>query len=88
MRKPGDWMQNPTDERILEALNTGMELGPTVIGRNIDRERSGVSKRLSTLAAYGLVNKVDDGYYEITDLGEQYLDGDLDADALEPADDG
>ncbi|WP_226006654.1 winged helix-turn-helix domain-containing protein [Natrinema salinisoli] len=84
MRKPGDWMQNPTDERILEVLNTGLELGPTAIGRNIDRDRTGVSRRLSELVEYGLVDRVDDGYYAITDLGEQYLAGELDAGELEP----
>lgn len=84
MRKPGDWMQNPTDERILEVLNTGLELGPTTIGRNIDRDRTGVSRRLSVLVEYGLVARVDEGYYIITALGEQYLDEELDADELEP----
>ncbi|MDJ1433051.1 helix-turn-helix domain-containing protein [Halostagnicola sp. A-GB9-2] len=84
MRKPGPWMQNPTDERILEVLNTGLELGPTTIARNIDRHRTGVNRRLSTLVEYGLVSRVDEGYYEISDLGEQYLAGDLDAADLEP----
>ncbi|MEY7851597.1 winged helix-turn-helix domain-containing protein [Natrarchaeobius sp. A-rgal3] len=83
MRKPGNWMQNPTDERILEALNTGLELGPTTIARNIDRDRTGVSRRLSVLVDYGLVNRVEEGYYEITDLGGQYLEGELDASELE-----
>lgn len=84
MRKPGSWMQNPTDERILEVLDTGLELGPTAIGRNIDRHRTGVSRRLSVLADYGLVSRVDDGYYEISALGRQYLEGELDANDLEP----
>ncbi|WP_425499793.1 winged helix-turn-helix domain-containing protein [Natrinema caseinilyticum] len=83
MRKPGSWMQNPTDERILEVLDTGLELGPTAIGRNIDRDRTGVSRRLSMLVDYGLVNRVDEGYYEITELGRRYLAGELDADNLE-----
>lgn len=80
-------MQNPTDDRILEVLETGLELGPTTIGRNIDRDRTGVSRRLSELADYGLVDRVDEGYYVITDLGEQYLAGELDADELEPSQD-
>lgn len=82
MRKPGDWMQNPTDERIPEILDTGLELGPTTIARNIDRHRTGVSRRLSTLVEYGLVKR-DEGYYEITDLDGRYLAGDLDAGDLE-----
>ncbi|GAB7017202.1 transcriptional regulator [Halostagnicola bangensis] len=58
-------------------------MNPTTIGRNIDRDRTGVSRRLSVLVECNLVNKVDEGYYKITDLGKQYLSGDLDADELE-----
>ena len=88
MRQPGDWMQLPTDERILEALDSsGMILSPAVIARNIDRSREEVTRRLSDLVKYGLASRVERGYYEITDLGEQYLEGDLDADDLEPDED-
>nr|WP_239647756.1 transcriptional regulator [Natrinema altunense] len=69
---------------MLEVLETGLELGPTTIGRDIDRDRTGVSRRLSELATYGLVDRVDEGYYVITDLGKQYLAGELDADGPEP----
>lgn len=86
MRKPGEWMQNPTDERILEVLNTGLELGPTVIARNIDRDRTGVNRRLSVLVEYGLARRVDKGYYAITDLGRKYLDGEIDASELKQRD--
>lgn len=87
MRKPGEWMQNPTDERILEVLDTGLILGPTAIAKNIDKHRVTVSDRLRTLRTYGLVDSPEEGYYEITNLGEQYLAGELDADDLEPTDD-
>ncbi|MHC3439236.1 winged helix-turn-helix domain-containing protein [Natrialbaceae archaeon A-gly3] len=80
-------MQNPTDERILEVLNTGLTLGPTAVAKNIDKHRVTVSDRLRTLREYGLVESPEEGYYEITDLGEQYLEGDLDADTLEPDED-
>ncbi len=80
-------MQNPTDERILEVLNTGLELGPTTIARNIDRDRTGVSRRLSALVDYGLVNRIEEGYYGITDLGEQYLEGELDVGELDESTD-
>ncbi|OAQ54796.1 PhiH1 repressor-like protein [Natrinema mahii] len=85
MRNPGSWMQNPTDERILEVLDTGLMLGPTAIAKNIEKHRVTVSDRLRTLREYGLVDSPEDGYYSITDLGEQYLAGELDADDLEPA---
>ena len=84
MRQPGEWMQLPTDERILEVLSTGLILSPQVIAKNIEKSRVHVSRRLSTLVEYGLASRVERGYYEITELGEQYLAGDLDADDLEP----
>lgn len=87
MRQPGGWMQLPTDERILEALNSsGMILSPAVIAKNIDRSREEVTRRLSDLVEYGLVSRVERGYYEISELGEQYLAGDLNADDLQPED--
>ncbi|ELY42553.1 MULTISPECIES: helix-turn-helix domain-containing protein [Natronorubrum] len=87
MRQPGDWMQQPTDDRVLEALDSsGLILSPAVLAKNIERSREEVTRRLSALVDYGLVTRVERGYYEITDLGEQYLAGDLDAADLEPTD--
>lgn len=83
MRQPGDWMQNPTDDRILEVLNSGLELGPAAIAHNIDRTRSWVSQRLSVLVEYGLVAESKPGYYGITDKGRRYLAGELDASNLD-----
>ncbi|SEW22683.1 helix-turn-helix domain-containing protein [Natrinema salifodinae] len=85
MRRPGDWMQMPTDERILEALqSSGMILSPAVIAKNIDRSREEVTRRLTVLVEYEFVTRVERGYYEINEAGEQYLAGELDADDLEP----
>ena len=79
-------MQLPIDERILEALaSSGMILSPSVIAINIDKSRSQVNRRLSTLVEYGLIDRVKRGYYEITDAGNAYLTGDLDASELEPS---
>jgi predicted transcriptional regulator len=83
MRQPGDWMQNPTDDRILEVLDSGLELGPATIAHNIDRTRSWVSQRLSALVDHGLAAQTAPGYYEITDDGRRYLTGDLDATHLD-----
>lgn len=80
-------MQLPVDERILEALeSSGMILSPAVIAINIEKSRSEVNRRLSTLVEYGLVRRVQRGYYEITDDGEQYLAGELDASTLSDGD--
>ncbi|QCC60897.1 transcriptional regulator [Natrinema thermotolerans] len=77
-------MQLPTDERILEILNSGLLLSPQVIAKNIDKSRVHVNRRLSVLVDYGLVTRVERGYYEIAGPGVQYLEGELDADDLEP----
>nr|WP_243645285.1 transcriptional regulator [Natrarchaeobius chitinivorans] len=88
MRKPASWMQLPIDDRILETLDSsGLILSPAVLAINIDKSRDEVNRRLSVLVDYGVVRRVKRGYYEITDLGEQYLEGELDASELEePAD--
>ena len=76
-------MQLPLDERILEALeSSGLILSPAVIAINIDKSRSEVNRRLSTLVEYGLVTRIQQGYYEITDAGREYLAGELDASTL------
>lgn len=76
-------MQLPLDERILEALGSSeMILSPAVIAINIEKSRSEVNRRLSVLVEYGLVKRIERGYYEITDGGKQYLTGELDASTL------
>lgn len=75
-------MQNPLDEQILEVLEYGLVLSPKVIAMNIDYNRSNVNKRLSELTEYGLVERIQRGYYEITPLGEQWLAGEVDASDL------
>ncbi|AGB30431.1 hypothetical protein C488_04292 [Natrinema pellirubrum DSM 15624] len=77
-------MQLPTDERVLEVLHSsGLILSPAVIGKNIDKSREQVNRRLSVLVEYGLVTRVERGYYEIATPGVRYLEGELDADDLE-----
>ena len=84
MRQPGDWMQMPIDERILEALDSsGMILSPSVIAKNIDKTRPEVNRRLTVLTDNGFVDRVERGYYEITDRGTGYLSGDVDASNFE-----
>jgi len=76
-----------SDPAILEFFaETGIAMPPAVVSYNI----SGVShptvkRRLPILVENDLLQKVDDskGYYRITDRGESYLAGDLEADDLE-----
>ncbi|MFC7214577.1 MarR family transcriptional regulator [Saliphagus sp. GCM10025334] len=72
------------DDRILETLDdSGLVLSPKILSVNTDYSRHYLSTRLAELLESGLVNRVDDGLYEITDLGHAYLEGDLEADDLE-----
>lgn len=63
-----DWLTE-MDREILDAMSTGLTLTPAIIAENIDRSRKGVSNRLSSLQAGGLVEKIERGKYEITDKG-------------------
>ncbi|WP_424005691.1 MarR family transcriptional regulator (plasmid) [Haloarcula salina] len=75
---------NQTDDRILALLSeSGLMLSPAVIAVNLDYTRNWVSKRLALLLDAGLVQKSQSSYYEITDLGEQYLTGEINASVLE-----
>jgi predicted transcriptional regulator len=77
MRSPAEWMQMPTDDRILEALDTGLKLTPAVLAENVDKSRQHVTRRLSDLLDNGLVERPKRGYYTITDRGQAYLSGEL-----------
>jgi predicted transcriptional regulator len=77
---------NQTDDRILLLLEeSGLMLSPAVIAANLDYTRGWVSKRLRKLLEAGLVEKSQSSYYEITERGEQYLAGEIEADVLEDA---
>jgi predicted transcriptional regulator len=77
---------NQTDDRILALLEeSGLLLSPAVIAVNLDYTRNWISKRLRKLLEAGLVKKSQSSYYEITELGEEYLAGEIAADILENA---
>ena len=67
-----DWLTEMDDE-ILDVLSTGLTLGPTAIAENIDRSREGVSNRLNSLQAGGLVEKVDRGKYRLANYEGLYF---------------
>lgn len=77
------WMTQ-ADDRILELLaESGIALSPKVIAWNTGYNRNTVSQHLKPLREASLVNRVDEGMYEITDHGRQYLTGELSAEDLE-----
>lgn len=82
MRPRVEWM-NQTDDRILEILDeSGLILSPAVIAINLEYNRSWVSRRISKLVDAGLVETINEGYYQITDLGLDYLSGELNDEEL------
>lgn len=69
-----DWLTE-MDEEIIEILSPDLTLSPSIIAENIDRSREGVSNRLNSLQAGGLVDKVGRGKYQLSEEGvELYLD--------------
>lgn len=72
------------DDRILELIREEGGATVKVIADNekIRVSRSTVSRRCATLAEKGLLKKIGEGAYIITDDGEAYLDGELDASEL------
>lgn len=74
------------DFRILEAVGDPEILvvqSPAIIAYNLDMTRPHVSNRLSEFTAHGLVEKIADGRYQMTDRGRAYLEGELPAEELE-----
>lgn len=88
MRYPADSMTNSPDDRILEFLYDRREdrpvgYGPSDMVEEIDYKRQHLNRRLIALEDLDLVLNLGRGSYIITDLGEQYLAGELDARTLE-----
>ena len=70
-----EWM-NKTDYRILRGLDDADDFpiqSPAVIAKNLGITRQYASMRLKELVDRGYVEKVEDGYYRITPLGERKL---------------
>ncbi|GAA1837845.1 hypothetical protein GCM10009682_63260 [Luedemannella flava] len=86
MRPLVSWMTK-SDPAILEFFEeTGIAMPPAVVSYNIvGVSHPTVKRRLPNLVEHGLLEKVDDdrGYYQITDHGRAYLEGELDAKDLE-----
>lgn len=83
MRPRVSWM-NQTDDYILELLEeSDLILSPSIIAVNLDYTRNWISKRLAKLEEANLVEKLDEGQYQISERGRAYLAGDLDASELE-----
>jgi len=82
MRQRAEWM-NPVDDEILEVLRDEGNLTPGAVEDFGVTVSDHAGDRLSVLARYGLVERISRGLYRLTDAGAAYLDGRLDAAALE-----
>jgi len=84
MRYSADWM-TIADERILEYLSTSETSTPKKMADsgNVRFSRQYIGERCRKLADYGMVQHLGNGVYRITEKGEKYLTGDLDAEDLD-----
>jgi hypothetical protein len=81
--EPPDWITD-LDRDILAILgNSGLIMTPAIIAKNIDRPRSSVSNRLSTLEAGEMVEKVERGHYKISDKGYSMMTQKITADIFD-----
>lgn len=87
MRMAADWMSRPSDDQVLEALREHGALTPKTMGEHTGLANNYAGERARKLAEYGLVDRVARGVYVITGDGRAWLDEELDASELEPADD-
>lgn len=65
---PPEWFTE-LDREICVLLGHGFIFTPSLIAKNIERPRSSVSRRLNTLEAGGIVEKVERGHYKLTEEG-------------------
>ena len=84
MRKSSDWM-TIWDDRIMEIIRDG---GPTsaselVKHQYIHTSRSTISRRLNKLADHGLLQRLPNGVFSLTEKGNRYLNGDLNVEELD-----
>jgi len=88
MRPHPSWM-SLNDTIVLEFLHEhDLELPPKALWANLNRQShdigySTVQLRLSELEDHGLVEKAESGYYQVSDKGRRWLDGDIDIEELE-----
>lgn len=91
VRKMADWTTQ-ADERIMEWLRNAGTHPSSAIGHamndicdGIDYSRPHISRRCKKLSEYGLLEKNYQNY-SLTQEGEKYLDGELDASTLDESD--
>lgn len=65
---PPEWITD-LDREICKMLGIGLIFTPSLIAKNLERPRSSISRRLNTLEAGNIVEKVERGHYKLTEEG-------------------
>ncbi|PSQ30700.1 winged helix-turn-helix domain-containing protein [Halobacteriales archaeon SW_6_65_46] len=80
-----DWM-TIADDRLLEYIAKHETATPTEMAESdlVRFKRVHLQRRCQKLYQYGLVRQVGNGVYMLSEQGQQYLDGELDAAELKP----
>jgi predicted transcriptional regulator len=81
-RQRADWM-NPVDDQIMEILKESGAGTPNSLAQEMGKNNDYLGRRCRELASYGLLDRPSRGLYILTDLGEEYLEGELDANELD-----
>ncbi|QRV17546.1 hypothetical protein JMJ58_22205 (plasmid) [Haloterrigena salifodinae] len=82
---PAEWM-DPVDDEILELMRESYIFDPDHIETEDVCRAPHAAYRCRELSKRGLLVKQAIGMYDITELGEQYLEGEVDPTELEPED--
>lgn len=76
----------PVDDHLLALLRDERKDTFNTVAEQLPMRREQVEARCRELGAYGLVEHLGSDIYTISSLGEAYLDGEVDAEALERVD--
>jgi len=85
VRQRAEWMK-PVDDQILELMKDEGNLTPRAVDDFGIAVSDYAGDRFAVLRRYGLVERISRGLYRLTDDGRAYLDEELDASELDPAD--
>lgn len=76
---------NQTDDRILELMaSSNLDIGPVVIEAATGYSRGWIQDRIGKLLSAGLIERHESisGLYHITELGRDYLEGNVRAEDI------
>lgn len=80
-RDRADWMK-PVDDEIMEVLEEDGAGTPESLSEEIGKNNDYIGRRCRELVSYGLLERVSRGLYRLTEAGDRYLSGELDASSL------